>query len=156
MIVQSLCSSFKAEALLGVHDFRASGGDTFKIALYTALADLSANTSQYTSAGECAGAGYTAGGITLTNLGVSVDKSSASGGVGFTSFSDAVWPGATLTARGALIYNTTPSATGADGSTLINPAVCVLDFGSDKVAVNRDFTVSFPTSTGPTAIVRIS
>jgi hypothetical protein len=156
MITQSLCTSFKAEVLLGVHDFRAVGGDTFKIALYTALANLDASTPQYSSVGECTGAGYVAGGIPLTNLGVSAVNSSANSGAGFASFADAVWPGATLVARGALIYNSTPSATGADGSPLVDPAVCVLDFGADKVVTNGTFTVTFPASTGATAIVRIS
>lgn len=151
MINQTLCTSFKAEALLGVHDFRASGGDTFKIALYTALADLGANTTQYTSVGECVGVGYSAGGIALTNLGVSADN-----GIGFTSFTNAVFTGVTLTARGALIYNTTPSAAAADGSPLTNPAVCVLDFGEDKTVNANNLTVVFPVNASNTAIIRIA
>lgn len=153
MINQTLCTSFKAEVLLGVHDFRASGGDTFKIALYTALADLGAGTSQYTSVGECVGAGYTAGGIALTNLGVSTNISS---NVGFASFANAVFTGVTLTARGALIYNTTPSAAAADGSPLTNPAVCVLDFGEDKIVTGNNLTITFPTNDASSAIIRIA
>lgn len=151
MISQTLCTSFKAQVLLGVHDFRASGGDTFKIALYTSSADLGADTAQYTSVGECTGAGYSAGGIALTNLGVS-----SSNGVGYTSFSNAVFTGVTVTARGALIYNTTPSAAAANGSPLTNPAVCVLDFGEDKIVTGSNLTITFPTSASNTAIIRIA
>jgi len=151
VISQTLCTSFKQELLLGVHDFRVSGGDTFKIALYTAAANLGADTSQYTSVEECTGAGYVAGGVTLTRLGV------ATGGTtGFASFSNAAFAGVTLTARGALIYNTTPSANGASGSPLTNPAVCVLDFGEDKAVVADTFTVVFPANDATSAIVRIA
>jgi hypothetical protein len=153
MISQTLCASFKAQVLLGVHDFRASGGDTFKIALYTSLADLGASTTQYTATGECVGAGYSAGGITLTNLGVSTDTSAS---VGFTTFANATFTGVTLTARGALIYNTTPSATAANGAALTNPAVCVLDFGEDKTVTASNLTVVFPANTSSAAIIRIA
>lgn len=151
MISQTLCTSFKAEVLLGVHDFRASGGDTFKIALYTAAADLGATTTQYTSVGEVSGGGYSAGGATLVNLGVS-----AGSGTGFASFANVTFTGVTVTARGALIYNTTPSAAAADGSPLTDPAVCVLDFGDDKAVTAGDLTIQFPTSAANTAIVRIA
>lgn len=151
MIRQTLCTSFKRQLLLGVHDFRASGGDTFRIALYTALADLGPDTTQYTSVGECVGAGYTAGGIELTSSGT-LDE----GGVAFTSFQNATFSNVTLTARGALIYNTTPSAQGAGGVDLVNPAVCVLDFGEDKTVTARDFVVTFPAYTASAAIVRIA
>lgn len=153
MLNQTLCTSFKAEVLLGVHDFRATGGDVFKIALYTSTANLGADTTQYTSDGEVVGINYTAGGIPLTNLGVTT---STSGARGFTNFADAVFPLVTLVARGALIYNATPSATAEDGSTLTNPAVCVLDFGADKTANGNNFTVYFPPSTANNAIVRIT
>lgn len=153
MISQTLCASFKAQVLLGVHDFRASGGDTFKIALYTSLADLGASTTQYTATGECVGAGYSAGGIVLTNLGVSTD---ASANVGFTTFANVTFTGVTLTARGALIYNTTPSATAANGAALTNPAVCVLDFGEDKTVTASNLTVVFPANTSSAAIIRIA
>ena len=149
-IAQTLCSSFKAEVLLGVHDFRATSGDTFKIALYTSAADLGANTTQYTTAEEITGTGYTAGGQTLTNLGVSV-----SNGVGFTTFANAVFTSSSFTARGALIYNTTPSATGANGAALTNPAVCVLDFGADRTVYDNTFTITFPAAGSTTAIIRI-
>lgn len=150
MIRQTLCTSFKRELLLGVHDFRADDGDVFRIALYTAAADLGADTTQYTSVGECVGAGYTAGGLVLTRLGVLADF-----GVGFASFANAVFTGVTLTARGALIYNTTPSANGVDGP-LANPAVCVLDFGEDKAVTASNLTVTFPAQTAAAAIIRIA
>lgn len=150
-IAQTLCTSFKAEILLGVHDFRASGGDTFKIALYTSLASLGAATTAYTATGEVSGTGYSAGGATLTNLGVS-----SSGTTGLADFSDVTFSSASFTARAALIYNTTPSAAGASGAALTNPAVCVLDFGSDKTVTAGNFTIEFPSATATSAIVRIS
>ncbi len=151
MISQTLCASFKRQLLLGVHDFRASGGDTFKIALYTASADLGADTTQYTSAGECVGAGYPAGGVTLVNAGT-LDE----GNVAFANFQNVTLSNVTLTARGALIYNTTPSAQGAGNVDLVNPAVCVLDFGEDKAVTGSSFTITFPATTANTAIVRIA
>lgn len=153
MITQTLCTSFKAQVLLGVHDFRATGGDTFKMALYTALADLDANTAQYTATGECTGAGYVAGGIVLTNLGVVTDSIS---GVGFATFGTATFPGVSVIARGALIYNSTPSANAADNSPLTNPAVCVLDFGENKIANGTDLIVTFPAAAANSAIIRIT
>jgi hypothetical protein len=151
-ITQTLCTSFKGQLLLGVHDFRATSGDTFKIALYTSLADLNAATTAYTATGEVVGTGYTAGGATLTRLGVSTDVSS---GVGFTSFSSVTWPASTITAAGALIYNTTPSAAGPTGVPLTNPAVCVLDFGSNKTTSGTTFTITFPVNAAATAIIRV-
>lgn len=155
-ITQSMCSSFKAEILLGVHDFRATGGDTFKIALYTAAATINANTTAYTTSNEVTGTNYTAGGVALTNLGVATYNNTTSSGTGFVDFMDATFTNVSLTARGALIYNTTPSADANDGSTLTNPAVCVLDFGADKTAVSGDFTVMFPAATSTAAIIRIT
>lgn len=151
MISQALCTSFKAQVLLGVHDFRASGGDTFNIALYTASADLGADTTQYVTDGECSGVGYVAGGIPLTNAGVF-----SGGSTGFASFNNATFTGVTVTARGALVYNTTPSALAADGSTLVNPAVFVLDFGEDKVVSGGNLVITFPASTASAAIVRVA
>ena len=155
-ITQVMCSSFKAEVLLGVHNFRATGGNTFKMALYTSLAALDANTTTYTSTGEVVGTGYTAGGTTLVSLGVTTSNTSSTAGVGFVTFNNAVWTSATFTARGALIYNTTPSALSNSGATLVNPAVCVLDFGSDKTVSVGTFTVTIPAATSTTAIIRIS
>jgi hypothetical protein len=150
-ISQAMTTSFKAEIMLGVHDFRASGGDTFKLALYTSSATLGAGTTAYTTSNEVSGVGYTAGGGTLSNLGVST-----SGTTAFTDFSDLTFPNATITARGALIYNTTPSANDNSGSSLTNPAVAVLDFGSDKSSSDGDFTIIFPSPTASTAIIRIA
>jgi hypothetical protein len=154
-ITQTDVTSFKAELLLGVHDFRASG-DTFKVALYTSLASLDANTTAYTTSGEVVGAGYVAGGATLTNLGVTTSNTNSTAGVGFADFSDVSWPASTITARGALIYNTTPSATDNAGNVLVNPAVAILDFGYDQSTTATTFTIVFPTASGTTAIIRVS
>lgn len=155
-IDQTLASSFKAEVMLGVHDFRASGGDTFKLALYTAAATINANTTSYTATNEVSGTGYTAGGGTLANLGVTTVNTSTLTGTGFTDFTDLTFSAATITARGALIYNTTPSATSNAGATLTNPAVAILDFGSDKTSTAGDFTIVFPVAAAGSAIIRIS
>lgn len=150
-ILQGVCSSLKQQLFLGVHDFRASGGDVFKMALYTSAANLGADTTTYTTAGEVSSSGtnYAAGGVTLSSLGVFV-----SNGVAYIDFADAVFTNVTLTARGALIYNSTPSANGESGA-LTNPAVCVLDFGADRTVTASNFTVQFPLPTSTTAIVRI-
>lgn len=137
-----MCTSFKVELLKGVHNFSASGGDTFKIALYTSAATLDATTTAYSSTNEISGTGYTAGGAALTN----VDPTST-GTTAFVDFADATWASATITARGALIYNS--SAAG-------NPAVAVLDFGADKSSSASNFTVVMPTADSSTAVVRIA
>jgi hypothetical protein len=155
-ITQGMCTSFKAEVLLAVHDFRATGGDTFKIALYTAAANLNANTTAYTTSNEVTGTGYTAGGKTLTNLGVTASNDSSAQGTGYATFANVTWPSSTITARGALIYNSTPSANGTSNTALTNPAVAVLDFGSDKTVTAGNFTIVFPAATNTTAIVRIA
>ncbi len=155
-ITQAMCTSFKAEIMLGVHDFRATGGDTFKLALYTSSATIDANTTAYTSSNEVTGTNYTAGGGTLVNLGVVTSNNTASTGTGFTDFNDLTFTNATITARGALIYNTTPSANSNANTTLTNAAVCALDFGSDKTSTAGDFTIIFPTATNSTAIIRIA
>ncbi len=151
-----MCTSFKAEILLGVHDFRATGGDTFKLALYTSSATIDANTTAYTTSNEVTGTNYTAGGGTLSNLGVVTSNNTASTGTGFTDFSDLTFANSTITARGALIYNTTPSANSNANTTLTNAAVCALDFGSDRTSTAGDFTIIFPTATNTTAIIRIA
>jgi len=137
-----LCTSFKVELLKGVHNFSASGGDTFKIALYTSSATLDASTTAYSATNEVSGTGYTAGGAALTNV-----EPTSSGTTGYLDFSDVTWSAATITARGALIYNS--SAAG-------NPAVAVLDFGVDKTSTAGDFIVVFPTDDASNAIVRIA
>ena len=151
-----MCTSFKAELMLAVHDFRVTGGDTFKLALYTSSATIDANTTAYTASNEVTGTNYTAGGGTLTRLGVVTSNNTASTGVGFTDFSDLTFANATITARGALIYNTTPSANSNAGTTLTNATVCALDFGSDKTSTDGDFTIIFPAATNTTAIIRIA
>lgn len=140
-ITQAMCTSFKQEALEGVHDFTTH---TFKIALYTSSATLSAATTAYSATNEASGTGYTAGGETLTVTGGAVN---VSGTTAYVDFSDVAWPSATITARGALIYNSTAAG---------NPAVAVLDFGADKVSTDGDFTVQFPVSDASTAILRIA
>ena len=155
-ITQAMCTSFKAELMLAVHDFRATGGDTFKLALYTSSATIDANTTAYTTSNEVTGTNYTAGGGTLTRLGVVTSNNNASTGTGFTDFSDLTFSNATITARGALIYNNTPSANSNANTTLTNAAVCALDFGSDKTASAGDFTVVFPTADASNAIIRIA
>ncbi len=140
-ITQALCSSFKREIFEATHDFNASGGNTFKVALYTSSASLSAATTAYTTSGEVTGTGYTAGGNALTNV-----DPVLSGTTGFVDFSNISWTSATFTARGALIYNSTNS----------NKAVVVLDFGGDKDVSNGTFAISFPTPSSTAAIIRIA
>ena len=155
-ITQSMTTSFKAEILLAVHDFRDTGGDTFKLALYTSSATIDANTTAYTATNEATGTNYTAGGGTLTNGGVTASNTSASAGTGFATFSDLTFTNATVTARGALIYNNTPSANGTANTTLTNASVVALDFGGDKTSTAGDFTIVFPAATNTTAIIRIA
>ena len=143
-----MCTSFKKELLYGAHDFDASSGDTFKIALYTSSATMTAATTAYATTNEISGTGYTAGGEALTP----VDPTS-SGTTALTDFTDETWGSATITARGALIYNSTPNTTSIS---LTNPAVLVLDFGSDKAVTSGNFTVVFPTADSSTAIIRIA
>jgi hypothetical protein len=141
-----MCTSFKKELLEGVHDFRLTGGDTFKIALYSNSASFTAATSAYTSTNEVAnGNGYTTGGNTLTRVDPATSSTTA-----YTDFADSVWSTASFTARGALVYNTTPA------HTYTNPTCIVLDFGSDKTATSGDFTVIFPTADATNAIIRIA
>ena len=143
-IVQAFCTSFKKQLLEGVHDFRAVGGDTFKVALYTEAANLNASTTQYSTTGEIVVSGYTAGGATLTNI-----TPSEYNLAGVCSFNSVTWYGQ-IAARGALIYNTTPA------HSYTNPACLVLDFGILRQAVNGTFTLNFPQITDLSAIVRIN
>lgn len=143
-ITQAMCSSFKGEVMQALHDFdtSGSGGNTFKLALYTSSATLDASTTAYSATNEVPNSGtYTAGGGTLTNQGVTV-----SGTTGFTDFADLSFTTASITARGALIYNSTNS----------NRAVCVLDFGGDKTSTAGTFTIIFPTPDASNAIIRIA
>ena len=143
-----MCTSFKKELLYGVHDFDLANGDTFKIALYTNSASFNAATTAYTTSNEVSGTNYVAGGGALTN----VDPTS-SGTTALTDFVDETWSSATITARGALIYNTTPNTTSLS---VTNPTVVVLDFGADKTSTAGDFTVVFPTADASNAIIRIA
>lgn len=140
MIVQTLTTSFKSELLRGIHDFST---DTFLIALYTALADLSASTTVYGSTNELPnGNGYTQTGQTMTGISVLT-----SGTAAYVTFGNVIWTSASFTARGALIYNQTKA----------NRAVAVLDFGSDKISnsATQTFTIQMPASTATTALIRI-
>jgi hypothetical protein len=154
-ISQSMCTSFKAEILLAVHDFRSTGGDTFKLAMYTSSATIDANSTAYSATNEVSSANYTAGGGTLVNLGVTASNTNATAGTGFVDFTDLTFTNVTLTARGALIYNTTPSANGTANTTLTNAAVAVLDFGADKTVTAGDLTIIFPAAANTTAVLRI-
>ena len=143
-ITQAMCTSFKAEVLLGVHDFRpdaSATSDVFKLALYSAGAALSAGTTAYVTDSESVGTGYTAGGSALTNLGVTTGDST-----GFLDFSDLTFSTVTVNAAGCLIYNSSQS----------NKAVCALDFGGNKSSSSGTFTIQFPTAASSTAIIRIS
>ena len=155
-ITQAMTTSFKAELMLAVHNFRSTGGNSFKLALYTSSATIDANTTAYTASNEVTGTNYTAGGGALTNGGVTASNTNASAGTGYTTFSTLTFSNATITARGALIYNTTPSANGTANTTLTNAAVCALDFGSDKTSTAGDFSIIFPTAANTTAIIRIA
>jgi len=144
-ISQAMCTSFKIALLDGEMDFSSNTGQTFKIALYTSSATLGASTTAYATTNEIAnGNGYTTGGYSLT---ISTNPTNGgSGTTAFLDFGDAVWPNATITARGALIYK-------SGGG---NPSVAVLDFGADKTSTSGDFTVQFPAGDATNAIVRIA
>ena len=143
-IDQAVCNSFKAQLLDGDHDFSAAGGDVFKLALYTSAATLNATTTVYTSTNEVTGTGgtYSAGGGLLQGQTVSLDSAT-----GIVTFSDLSFTGVTLSALGAVIYNT------SFGN---NAAVCVLDFGAVKTATSGTFTILFPAFTAAAAILRIA
>ena len=137
-----MCSSFKKELLEAKHNFLLSGGNTFKIALYTSSASLGASTTQYTTSNEASGTNYTAKGNTLTRVNPSLDGTTA-----ITDFADTTWSSSTITARGALIYN--EDTTG-------DTSVLVLNFESDKSSSSGDFTIAFPTPDASNAIIRIA
>ena len=139
----AMCTSFKQEILQGVHDFTASTGDTFKLALYTNSASFTAATTAYTASNEVGNSGsYAAGGGALTNV-----TPTTSGTTAFADFDDITFTSATITARGALIYNDTAAG---------DPAVVVLDFGSDKTSTAGTFTIQFPTADASNAIIRVA
>jgi hypothetical protein len=144
-ITQAMCTSFKQELLEGQHDFR-SGGHTFKLALFTSSATLDATTTDYSVTNEVSGTNYSAGGGALTNV-----SPATSGTTAFTDFNDLTFSTATITANGAVIYNTTTG--GGSGTT---DAVVVLAFGGDKTSTAGDFTIQFPTADASNAIIRIA
>ena len=154
-ITQALCTSFKQEILQGIHNFtNGSGGgtttstgtgNTFKIALFTSSASLGAGTTAYADSNQASGTGYSAGGNTLTNVTPTTSSTTA-----LTDFADTTWSSSSITARGALIYNSSTTAGSA------NRAVAVLDFGTDKTTSSGDFTIVFPTADASSAIIRIA
>ena len=140
-ISTAMCTSFKQEILVGTHNFTATSGNTFKLALYTSSASLDASTTAYTTSNEVSGTGYTAAGAALTSV-----TPVASGTTALCDFSDLTFSSSTITANGALIYNDTQS----------NKAVCTLAFGGDKTSTAGDFTIQFPTADASNAIIRIA
>lgn len=140
-ITTAMCTSFKKELLEAKHNFLNSGGDTFKLAMFTSSVTLGASTTAYATTNEISGTGYTAGGGTLTR----VDPSS-SGTTGLTDFANLTFSSSSLTANGALIYNDSNS----------DRAVCALAFGADKTSSSGDFTIQFPAADASNAIIRIA
>lgn len=141
-----MCTSFKTQLMEAVHDFRTAGGDTFKLALYDNSAAFTAATTAYTATNEVGNSGtYAAGGGTLVNV-----TPTSSGTTAFTDFADLSFTSATITAYGALIYNSTPT------HTYTNPSVCVLDFSGAKTSTNGTFTIIFPTADATDALIRIA
>ena len=139
-ITQALCSSFKVELLKGQHDFTAITGDTFKVALYTSVAELNSSTVLYTAIGEVVGTGYVAGGNVLTGQSITL-----SGTTAYVTFDTSEWLNSTLTASGALIYNHTQA----------DKAVAVLNFGGPFHSSDSTFTLTFPPATATTAVITI-
>ena len=140
-ITTAMATSFKSELMQALHNFLLSGGNTFKLALYTSSATLGASTTAYSATNEASGTGYSAGGGTLTRI-----DPTTSGTTAYTDFADLTFSTATITARGCLIYNSTNS----------NRAVVINDFGSDKTSTAGDFTIVFPTADASNAIIRIA
>ena len=141
-ITQAMATSFKKELLEAKHNFLASGGNSFKLALYTSSATMGATTTAYSTNQEVSGTNYTAAGAALTNI-----NPTSGGTTGFTDFADLTFGTATLTARGCLIYNDTASG---------DPSVATIDFGGDKTSTAGDFTIVFPSAAASTAIIRIA
>ena len=146
-ILQSAVTSFKVELLQAIHNFGPTSANTFKVALYTANADINQSTTVYTTSNEVVGTGYTAGGNTLViSTSPTAANNTANVPTAYISFNNTSWTSATFTARAALIYNVTQG----------NKAVAVLDFGADKTVNNDTFQIIFPTPDANSAIVRIS
>ena len=141
-ISTAMCTSFKQEILVGTHNFTATTGNTFKLALFTSSATLGASTTAFdASDNEVSGTGYTSGGSNLTSV-----TPTTSGTTALCDFSDLTFSSASITANGALIYNSSAS----------NKAVCALAFGGDKTSTAGDFTITFPTADASNAIIRIA
>ena len=140
-ISTAMCTSFKQELLVGTHNFTATSGNSFKLALYTSSASLGASTTAYSTSNEVSGTGYTAAGAALTNV-----TPTTSGTTAFADFANLTFSSSTITANGALIYNDTQS----------DKAVAVLAFGGDKTSTAGDFTIQFPTADASNAIIRIA
>lgn len=140
-IQQGMTTEFKKNCLSGLENFAIGTPYTYKIALYTASADINTATTAYTTAHEITGTGYTAGGQALVIL---PPESNSTSNTAYVSFEDASWPAASFVCRGALIYNATTGA-----------SVCVLDFGSDKTA-SGSFTITFPACDASNAVIRIN
>ncbi len=143
-ITSAVCTSFKQELLVGTHNFTATTGNTFKIALYTSSATLGASTTAYSTSNEItnsSGTAYTAGGATLTSV-----TPTTSGTTAFCDFADVSYTDASFTANGALIYNDTQS----------DKAVCAIAFGADKTVTSGTFTIQFPTADATNAIIRLA
>jgi hypothetical protein len=144
-ITSAICNSFKQEILEAEHNFTASTGNTFKLALYDSDATLGAGTTAYSTSEEItntSGTAYTAGGKALTSVTPTLDSSTA-----VCDFADVSWTSASFTARGCLIYNDSHST---------DASVCAIDFGGDKTATSGTFTIQFPAAAATTAIVRIA
>ena len=143
-ISSAICTSFKQEILVGTHNFTASSGDTFKIALFTSDASLGAGTTAFSTSNEISntsGSAYSSGGATLTSV-----TPTTSGTTAFCDFADVSFTSASFTANGALIYNSSQS----------NKAVAVIAFGGDKTVSSGTFTIQFPTADASNAIIRIA
>lgn len=137
-----MCTSFKQELLTGTHNFTNTSGNTFNIALYTNSASFTAATTAYTATNEVTGSGYTAKGNALTNV-----TPTTGGTTAFTDFADSTWSTATITARGAMIFNDTAAG---------DPSVVILDFGGDKTSTAGEFKIVMPTADSTNAIIRIA
>tara|TARA_R100001244_G_scaffold41697_1_gene37644 strand:- start:499 stop:933 length:435 start_codon:yes stop_codon:yes gene_type:complete len=137
-----MCTSFKKELMEAKHNFLNSGGNTFRLALYTNSASFTAATTAYTATNEVSGTNYTAKGNSLTRVDPTTSSTTA-----YTDFADTTWSSSTITARGGLLFNDTVSG---------DTSVIVLDFGADKSSSSGDFTVQFPTANSSAAIIRIA
>ena len=140
-IIQTLTTSFKVELAQGLHNFTTGTGDVFKLALYTANADLGASTTAYITAGEASGTNYSAGGIVLTNITPAFQGTTA-----YWSFENATFTNVTLTTNGALIYNSTNG----------NRSVCVLNFGVNITKTAQNLVITFPVDDATNAVMRIA